>query len=319
LLWPCGPPLNPDGTCTTGNGNLVSPFIKGAIEPGYWGGTALYDALEASLTKRFSHGFQVQGSYTWGKNIDTGSATTIADPYLNSISSMLWDCNACRRGLADFDIKHNFTVSYLWNVPTPNKWGTVGSHVLGGWELGGILTLHSGVPTTVFVDPDPLGQNNNDPLDYPDRVAGCNPVNTNFKKSPSGLPIYLNVNCFALPVATPAIAAQCEPFGEPAAPIAGTCSNLLGNAGRNTVIGPGFENIDFSLLKNNYVKKISENFNVQLRAEFFNLFNHANFSTLTRDTSIFGTDGSRTDGAGLLDNTTSPEGRQIQFALKIIW
>jgi Carboxypeptidase regulatory-like domain/TonB dependent receptor-like, beta-barrel len=316
LLWPCGPPLNPDGTCTTGGGTQVEPFIKGAIESGLWNGTALYDDLEVALTKRFSHGFQAEGSFTWGKNIDTGSATTIADPYTNSVSSMLWFCNSCRRGLADFNIARNLTINYIWDIPTPKSWGGVASHAFGGWEVGGIFTAHTGVPITPEIGPDPLGQNSNDPLAYPDRVPGCNPINTNFKNTPSLN--YINLNCFTLPTSTPAIAAQCEPFGEPTAPVPGTCANLFGNAGRGTIIGPGLVNFDFSLFKNTYVRRISENFNVQFRAEFFNIFNRANFDTPFDNNVLFNPDGTTVGGAGTLD-TMATTARQIQFGLKLIW
>jgi len=153
--------------------------------------------------------------------------------------------------------------------------------------------------------------------DYPNRLAGCNVVNSNFKNGPSGLPIYINVNCFALPVSAPAIASQCKPFGSPTTPIAGTCSNLMGNAGRNTVIGPGTVNLDFSLIKNNHVRKISEGFNVQFRAEFFNILNRANFITPVTNATLFNPDGTRVANAGLLDSTLPA--RQIQFGLKVIW
>src|SRR5256885_2904339 len=88
----------------------------------------------------------------------------------------------------------------------------------------------------------------------------------------SGLP-YINTNCFKVPMATPAIASQCVPFSG----VAGSCSNLLGNAGRNSIVGPGLSNLDLSLYKNFAMPKISESFKLQFRAEFFNVLNHPNF------------------------------------------
>ena len=70
---------------------MLNPNV-GAIRGLYWGGDSEYDALEVQVTKRMSHGFQVQGSYTWGKNIDTGSASSVGDPFTNSISSLFWFC-----------------------------------------------------------------------------------------------------------------------------------------------------------------------------------------------------------------------------------
>ena len=97
-----------------------------------------------------------------------------------------------------------------------------------------------------------------------------------------------------------------------------TGSTLLGNAGRNSLTGPGLANFDFSLYKNNYIKRISESFNIQFRAEFFNVLNRANFSPPIANSTIFDMGGTRTDGAGSLDSTSTPS-RQIQFALKVMW
>src|ERR1700736_5027309 len=98
------------------------------------------------------------------------------------------------------------------------------------------------------------------------------------------------------------------------------CFNLRGNSGRNVLIGPGLSNLDFSVFKNNYVRRISEDFNVQFRAEFFNVLNHTNFSVpVTPDNvTIFDSTGAPTGVAGLLTSTTTTA-REMQFALKVIW
>ena len=308
-----GEPLWP---IPVGKGIQANPSIKGPIQFGYWGGTALYDALQTTLSKKFSHGFQAQGSFTWGKGIDTGSATGIPDPYSNSLAGLFWFCASCQRGLSDYNIAKTLTINYIWDVPTPNNWGGIVSHVLGGWEVGGILTAHTGVPVSPLISGDPLGQDHTKPQDFPNLLPGCSPVN------PGNVAHYINLNCFSLPVSTPAIAAQCQPFigtGTLANPqFPGTCANLYGNAGRNSVIGPGLLDLDFSLFKNNYIKKFSETFNIQFRAEFFNIINHANFETPVDNNTIFGQTGAPISGAGALDSL-STTARQIQFGLKLIW
>jgi hypothetical protein len=130
---------------------------------------------------------------------------------------------------------------------------------------------------------------------------------------------YLNLNCFTLPVATSDIASMCTPFVPSTGPIPGTCANLLGNGGRNSVVGPSLVNFDMSLFKNNYIARISEVFNIQFRMEAFNIFNHANFNPPTTNNQVFNGDGS-TGGLtpGLLDATATTS-RQIQFAIKVIW
>jgi hypothetical protein len=129
---------------------------------------------------------------------------------------------------------------------------------------------------------------------------------------------YINLNCFtlpALPAGAPAsLVAQCSPF----ATAPGTCQNLLGNVGRNGVIGPGLVNLDFSLFKNNPIKRISETFNVQFRAEFFNVFNHSDFLAPIDNETLFSQTGAPVGGAGSIDATSIPS-REIQFGLKVIW
>ena len=109
----------------------------------------------------------------------------------------------------------------------------------------------------------------------------------------------------------------------PLAPqLPGTCSNLLGNAGRNSIVGPSLVNLDFSVYKNFAVRKISEAFNVQFRAEFFNVLNHANFAPPlpffgSSNAQLFNQDGTKTGAGGLQATVTQP--RDIQFALKVIF
>ena len=129
---------------------------------------------------------------------------------------------------------------------------------------------------------------------------------------------YIKTQCFAVPTAPSAAfyTAHCDPtFGT-----FPQCFNLRGNSGRNILIGPGTSNLDFSVFKNNHVKRISENFNVQFRAEFFNFLNHANFAVpVTPDnTDVFNGNGGPTGTAGGL-TSTSTTAREIQFAMKVMW
>jgi hypothetical protein len=97
------------------------------------------------------------------------------------------------------------------------------------------------------------------------------------------------------------------------------CINLRGNSGRNIANGPGLANLDFSVFKNNYVKRISENFNVQFRAEFFNILNRANFDPPLTPVDAFDASGNSTIGAAGTLTATTTAAREIQFALKVIW
>jgi hypothetical protein len=329
-LWPCTPSTF-DPQCTAGgalmNQGGVTLVPNPTLNPNFgrvpatlWNSDAIYHALEVQVQKRMSHGVSGQVSYTWGRTIDSASGSTDGDQFKNGLSSLFLFDPRLRRGPSDFNQTHNVVVSYTWDIPNPKAPGVLG-WVASGWELGGILEASTGVPFTVTIAGDPLGFNSTDPVDFPDIVHGCNPVHGGLN--------YLNANCFALPVATSAIAAQCQPFGfvsaalpPPSTPnpgILGTCANLLGSGGRNSIVGPGLVNLDVSLFKNNYVKRISEQFNVQFRMEVFNILNHANFNPPTSNNQIFNSDGS-TGGLtpGLLD-TTATTSRQIQFAVKVIW
>jgi hypothetical protein len=84
------------------------------------------------------------------------------------------------------------------------------------------------------------------------------------------------------------------------------------------VIGPGLSKLDFSVFKNNHIKRISENFNAQFRAEIFNIMNRANFGSPTDNLAAFDQNGQSIQSAGLLTSTQTTS-RQIQFALKLIW
>jgi hypothetical protein len=99
------------------------------------------------------------------------------------------------------------------------------------------------------------------------------------------------------------------------------CLNLGGNPARNILVGPGISELDFSIFKNNYIKRISETFNVQFRVEFFNILNRANFAVpVTPDnTDMFDSTGTILTGVAGLLTSTSTDPREIQFALKLTW
>jgi hypothetical protein len=297
-----------------------------------WGGSSFYDALQLGVAKRLSHGFSVQGSFTWGKSIDTNSGVIAGDGFSNSISSLQWyDLQRLTRAVSDFNIGRTLVISALWNLPTLKTASGPLGFVANGWEFGAIFKANDGVPfSTLFgTTSDPTGSLSGDDYAYPNRVAGCNPIDTNFRHSPSGIPLYINPNsnCFTVPTA-PDLAfwtANCDPappsFGGPLPNGDLSCFNLLGNSGRNRLIGPGLMNLDFSVFKNNRIRRISEDFNVQFRAEFFNIMNHANFNVPDLGdghADMIDGAGSPNGGAGLLTSTTT-DPREIQFALKFTW
>src|SRR5262249_55786168 len=147
-------------------------------------------------------------------------------------------------------------------------------NLLGGWQANGILTLQSGTPIDVFVPFDNSGTGGTN--DRPDLIGDPN-------DGPRTAEKWFNTAAFA-------------------APRAGT----FGNTGRNIITGPPIQTVDFSMFK---TARISEAHVIQFRAEFFNLFNHANFEP---PGNAFGTANfGRISAAG--------DSRQIQFALKYMF
>jgi hypothetical protein len=308
-----------------GNGATVNPNFH-SIAATYFAGASSYHALEVGIQKAMRHGLQVQGSFTWARGIDTGSATRYGDQFNNSISALPWYDFKSIRGLTDFNISRTLVISGTWQVPTFKSLSGPAAWVANGWELGGIYKANDGAPFTPTFgsNGDPQGLNSSQPWDFPNRLTGpgceslVNPGNPNN---------YIKTQCFALPTA-PTMAfwqANCDTTS----PIYGpnltpepfpVCFNLRGNAGRNILIGPGTSSLDISIFKNNHITRISENFNAQFRAEFFNVLNRANFAQpITPDnTDIFDPTGQPTGVAGLLTSTTTTA-REIQFALKLIW
>jgi hypothetical protein len=316
------PTLSPVGYLWPGpgaTGTRLFPNLTGQVSTNQWSTSSTYHGLNLSGIKRLSHGLQFQGSYTFSKSLDDGSSGIAGDTFGNSVSSLPLFDPRLRHGPSDFDVRHVGAINAIWLVPNPTSWSEVPKYMGSGWQIGGIYTVTSGLPFTPVIGGDPLGLGGADLYAFPNRVPGCDPINSNFKSQ--GLH-YINLGCFTLPVAPISMAAACKPFaGAAVAPPAGDvyCANLLGNSSRNSVYGPHLQDFDFSLFKNNPVPRISDSFNIQFRWEVFNLFNHANFNPpAPAARQIFATSGA-TNNAGVLTSPTITFSRQMQFSLKFIW
>ena len=315
----------------------------GSVRTMFYEGQSYYNALELQLAQRMSHGFQLQGTYTWSKSIDTSSATVAGDSFGNSISSLPWYDLRLDRGLSDFNVGRTLVVNGVWDVPTPKSMSGPSRWALGGWELGIIFTASDGVPFTPTwgTGSDPSNTNNGDDWAFPNRLSGsgCSTLT-----NPGNVQNYIKTQCFQVPTApSPAFwYANCDPMPNSLVDSSGNqivinnpqnpkldgagwlpaypCFNLRGSAGRNILISPGIASLDFSVFKNNYIPSISEKFNIQFRAEMFNVINHPNFAppTTPDNTDIFDGTGAPTGVAGLLKRTTTTA-REIQFAVKVIF
>ncbi len=229
-----------------------------------------YNSLQVSAEKRFSKGLQFLGAYTWSKSFDFGS----------SFEDILNPINFHRSySLSQFDARHRFVFSYVWQLPLPKLEGT-GGKLLNGWAVSGITTFQSGFPVRITSSDDNELENSFDFL----TPGEPNLVGKFRKLDPRG-PNHLGFD--------PSV------FSEPPAP-----AGMIGSSGRTLCCGPGINNFDLALLKDT---NITERSRLQFRAEFFNIFNHAQFVN---------PDGNFSDGSefGTVKNARDP--RLIQFALK---
>jgi len=309
------PSLTQYGYLWSPSGTVINPNY-GSVRGLFYEGHSYYNALEAQLSKRLSHGFQVQGVFTWAKSMDTSSASVAGDTFGNSISSLDWFDMRLSRGLSDFNVDKTLVVNGTWELGTPKTLSAPAQWALGGWELGLIFTASGGVPFTPTwgTGSDPALTQSSDDWAYPNRLggSGCSTLT-----NPGNAVNYIKTNCFIVPVwpgDQTSWAANCV------GPVYPQCFNLRGNSGRNILIGPGVTSLDFSVFKNNYIKSISERFNIQFRAEIFNILNHPNFAPPVQgvNTDIFDGTGTPNPTAGLLTRTTTTA-REMQFALKVIF
>jgi hypothetical protein len=291
----------------------------------FYSGSSIFHAFEAGVTKKMTHGLQIQGAFTWSKSIDDSSGTGYADQFSNSMSSLVHFDNRLLRGVSDFNIGRTLVINGIWQVPTAKSLNPFVGGLVNGWQVQSIFKVSDGIPftPTFGTGGDPLGLNSSDDWDYPNRLggSGCNSL-----VNPGNPVQYVKTQCFAVPTA-PGQAfwdANCDPappsFAGPLPAGDLRCFNLRGNAGRNILTAPGLINMDFAVFKNNHIRRISETFNVQFRAEMFNILNRANFAppVLPDQTDIFNGDGSLNDSAGQLKSTVT-DAREIQFGVKIIW
>jgi hypothetical protein len=240
-----------------------------------------YHSLQAKLDKRFSHGLSFLTSYTWSHSIDGASVFFGSGANATTIFPQdNYNLNA-ERGRSDFDIRHRLSFSFNYELPV---WRSLPSVLGKGWELGGILTLQTGQPFSVLTGESLSGTGLGN--DRPNVVGDPN-------AGPHTVQRWFNTSAFALN-----------------APL------TFGNAGRNIVTGPGYRDLDFSLIKNT---QLGEKVKAQFRAEFFNIVNHPAFALPSNILAApnFGTLFQTPDAAQNNVGLGSGGPRLIQFALKL--
>ncbi len=251
-------------------------------------GSARYDSLQVKAeTNRTRQGLYALVSYTYSRNFDSGFPDNVG----TSTGATYWPLPGTQRAdwaLSQIDLKHNLSMSVIYQLPFGkgkkfgSSWNGIVNAVAGNWEVDVIEKVLSGFPIFVYDSSNTSGVGFNiggNSWNRPDQV--CDP-----KAGHPTLTSWFNTNCFVAPA-----------------------SGKLGDANRSPVYGPDFVNTDFSAIKH-FPLPYHEGMGLDFRAEFFNLFNHAQFGLPNPD--LAGSVGQ----FGLI-NTTVNNPRVIQFALKL--
>lgn len=268
------------------NSNLSRPFPKfGGFQVMNAPSHSSYHALYLKVQQRFSRGLTFISSFAWGKSIDNGSGirTTVGDSLTPSNDYNL----ELERGLSAFDFRRRWTSSWVWELPVGKGKrfladNRVADVILGGWQLGGILTLQDGFPFTVLCGPGNI--QNGGGVCYPDST-GANP---NLSRDEQTRTRFFNTDAYV----------DRLPAGG---------NFRFGTTGRNSVIGPGIISFDASANKKFF---LTESKYLEFRTEIFNAPNHP----------IWNPPGNqlRTPNYGVI-TSTKIDSRQIQFALKLVF
>jgi hypothetical protein len=254
------------------------------------GSSSTYHGLLTKVERRFSNGFAVLFSYTWSHAISDAASSSNFD---NTPSNPQCRCDwKSEKGPVAFDIRHRAVFSYSYELPFGKghpflSRGGVVNKVVGGWQVNGITSLQTGPPFTLATPGDnaSIGSSAQRPNLVGDPYAGIDTGASYEQRGVNPGTYYFNRAAYALP------------------PLF-----TLGNVGKNTLFGPGTQNWDFSVFKNT---SITERLNSQFHAEFFNIFNHPNFSlpgrTINQPTF------------GVINSVPAGSARLVQFGLKLIF
>jgi hypothetical protein len=238
-----------------------------------------YNSLQVSLDKRYSRGFTILTSYTWAKALDYQSRNQAAQdaPLSNPYNFFLG------HGPTTADRRHRFVSSYVWDIPGLNQ-GALAKAITRDWKFSGILTLQSGRFFTINATGDPLAGISGARVDL---IGEGNPVLPSDRSKGETVARYFDTTRVRNPA-----------------------PNTLGTLGRNILEGPGFANMDISMVKGFRLPMLGEAGLGQFRFEAFNVFNRTNFNL--PNTGI-----TNSNFGKLLSTDGDP--RILQLALKIMF
>jgi hypothetical protein len=277
-----------------GGGTIVArgPFGAAFSSDGYFMsiGKSSYNSLQLSLRQRISR-LEFLAGYTYAKSLDNGSG------YGEQINFV----RPNERSLSSFDVRHNFVLSYDYQLPFDHFGGP--TRLVKGWRLSGITRFSTGLPVTLVETDDAslLGTSGAGAISLPIDIPNFAGSSVHVGDPRKGAVPYFDTSLFS-------------PEGD-----VPNDSNLgiLGNSRRRFFSGPGLNNWDMALLKDTMIK---EGMNLEFRAELFNAFNHAQFNlpdgNIT-DSQTISPDTGRLQGFGTI--STANPGRIMQLSLKLLF
>ncbi len=254
-----------------------------------------YHSLQVQVTKRFSQGLSVVGSYTLAKSIDSSSTDNLGAQVANPFNLHQ------EKGRSDWDRRNAFVVSWLYSpsVHLPNRLAT---GILGGWTFTAIQTVQSGLPVTFWEGQDVALDGTQNSQQHAQLTPGAtdSTITVSHPNRNAFVNDFFNAAAFVNPNLLP--------------------PGTYGDSGRGLISGPGFANTDFSILRD---FKLRERLSLQFRTEMFNAFNQVNFNLPNSyaNSALIAPTGTLANGGtfGQIQSTVSGTGRQIQFALKLLW
>jgi hypothetical protein len=258
-----------------------------------WNADSNYHGLQTVLKRNLRNGLQGQAAYTWSKSIDTGSSISSVSSgtgYESSFAVATPLLPELARGPSNYDVRHNFVGSVVWEIPTPQLSNRFAGSLVEGWQVSGVYRAQSGYPFTLALNGDRAGSKadttGSSLGQAPDLLSlpGCDtPIN------PGDPNNYIRTECFAFPA-----------------------DGVLGTLGRNRLTSPGLAVLDLAFTK---MQKFGGT-TAQIRIEMFNALNRANFSTPA--STIFDNNGNLTANVGVI-TATRTSARQMQLGVKLLW
>jgi hypothetical protein len=298
------------------SGTKINPNAAiGQTDTTYFNQSTTYNAFNASLRRNIG-ATRIGVTYTWAKAMDESSSSNGGTNFTNSSTVAPFPREISRfKGLSDFDVKSNLSVNAIYTVPGP-KHGGIAQLLASGYQIGGIGRSATGLPFTALVTGDAVGLQSASTFSYPDRIytgTGCsgNPVNK------GNVINYLNTACFAFPQGIPNTSTTTTAKNGTVTTVT-TYYPQFGNEQRNSIIGPGINDIDLLFVKNTPLSRIHEGFRAEFRGEAFNVLNHPMFQAPSRTSSaIFNNLGVASTPQTL--TATSVDERELQFGMKLIF